>query len=46
MMEDEMAECYHGYNEHELGQTAGDGERQRNLVCVSPWGCEESDTTR
>ena len=44
--EDEMAGWHHWYNEHELGQTPGDGERQRNLVCVSPWGCEESDTTR
>ena len=44
--EDEMAGWHHWYNEHELGQTPGDGERQRNLVCVSPWGCEELDTAR
>ena len=43
--EDEMARWHHGYNEHELGQTLGDGERQRGLVCYSPWGCKESDTT-
>ena len=30
-------------NEHELGQTPGDGEGQGGLVCCSPWGCKESD---
>ena len=44
--QDEMAGWHHWYNEHELGQTPGDGERQRSLVCVRPWRCEESDTTR
>ena len=44
--EDEMAGWHHWYKEHEFGQTAGDGEGQRNLVCVSSWGREESDTTR
>ena len=28
-----------------LGQTLGDGGEQGGLVCCSPWGCEESDTT-
>ena len=32
-------------NEHELGQTPGDGEGQGGLVCCSPWGHKESDTT-
>ena len=32
-------------DEQELGQTLGDGERQGGLVCCSPWGCKESDTT-
>ena len=32
-------------NGHELGQTPGDGEGQGSLLCCSPWGCEESDTT-
>ena len=36
-----MAECYHGYNEHELGQTAGDGEGQR-AWCVSVHGVGKS----
>ena len=32
-------------NEHELGQTPVDGERQGGLVCCSPWGHKESDMT-
>ena len=32
-------------NEHELGQTPGDSEGQRGLVCCSPLGRKESDTT-
>ena len=31
-------------NEHELGQTPGDGEGHGGLVCCSPGGSEESDT--
>ena len=38
--EDEMV----GWH-HELVQTLGDGQGQGSLVCYSPWGCEESDTT-
>ena len=30
-------------NEHE--QTLGDGEGQGSLVCCSPWGHKELDTT-
>ena len=26
-------------------QTLGDSEGQGSLVCFSPWGCKESDTT-
>ena len=40
-----MAECYHQCNEHELGQTLGDGEGQGGLACCNPWGCKELDTT-
>ena len=29
----------------EFGQTLGDTEGQGSLVCCSPWGCKESDTT-
>ena len=32
-------------NEHELGQTPGDGEGQGGMACSSPWGHRESDTT-
>jgi len=32
-------------NGHELGQTLGDSEGWESLVCCSPWGCKESDTT-
>ena len=43
--EDEMAEWHHRGNEHELGQTPGDGEGQGGLECCSPWGCKELDMT-
>ena len=43
--EDETAGWHHRCNGHELGQTSGDGEGQRGLVCCSPWSHEESDTT-
>ena len=37
--------CHHGLNGYESEQTPGDGEGQGSLVCYSPWGCKESDTT-
>ena len=40
-----MAGQHHRCNEHELGQTPGDGEGQGGLVCYSPWGHKESDMT-
>ena len=43
--EDEMAGWHHQCNEHELGQTPGDGEGQGALACCSPRGHKESDTT-
>ena len=45
MTEDEMVKLHHPFNGHELGQTPGDGEEQGSLVCCSPCGREESDTT-
>ena len=36
----------HGLDGHELGQTPGDSEGQGGLVCCSPWGYKESDTTQ
>ena len=43
--EDKMVGRHHRYNEHELGQTPGDGEWQGGLVCCNPWHCKESDMT-
>ena len=43
--EDEMAGWHHRCNGNKLGQTSGDGKGQRGLVCYSPWGHKESDTT-
>ena len=34
-----------GSNGHELEQTPDDSEGQGSLVCYSPWGRKESDTT-
>ena len=36
---------HHGLSGHEYEQTLGDGEGQGSLVCCSPWGHKESDTT-
>ena len=36
---------YHQLNEHEFEQTLGDSEGQESLVCCSPWGHKELDTT-
>ena len=33
------------YNGHELGQTSGDGDGQKGLVCCSPGSCKVSDMT-
>ena len=41
--EDEMVGWHHWLDGHEFEQTSGD--RQGSLVCCSPWGCKESDTT-
>ena len=40
-----MVGWHHGLNGHEFEQTLGDGERQGSLVCCSPWGLKELDTT-
>ena len=39
-----MAGQHQRWNEHELGQTLGDGEGQGGLGCCSPWGCRELGT--
>ena len=35
----------HRLSRHEFEQTLGDSEGQGSLVCCSPWGRQESDTT-
>ena len=43
--EDDMCGWHHQLKGRKLGQTPGHGEGQGSLVCCSPWGHEESDTT-
>ena len=43
--EDEMVGWHHGLDGHEFEQALGVGDGQGSLVCCSPWGCKESDTT-
>ena len=45
MTEDEMVGWHHQLYGHEFQQTPGDGERQGSLMCCSPWGSKELDTT-
>ena len=45
MAEDEMVGWPHRLYGHEFEQAVGVGDGQGNLVCSSPWGCKESDTT-
>ena len=44
--EAEMVEWNHQFNGYELRQTARDGEGPEGLVHSSPWGHEESNTTK
>ena len=43
--EDEMVGWHHQLNGYEFEQALGDGEGQGSLVCYSPWGHKELDTT-
>ena len=43
--EEEVVGWHHRLNGHEFEQTLGDGEGQGSLVCCSPWGHKELDTT-
>ena len=45
MTKDEMFGWHHQLNGHGFEKALGDGEEQGDLVCCSPWGCKESDTT-
>ena len=44
MTEDAMLGWHHRRNGHEFEQ-APVGDRQESLVCYSPWGHKEPDTT-
>ena len=43
--EDEMVGWHHQLNGHEFEQALGDDEGHESLVCCSPWGCRDLDTT-
>ena len=43
--EDEMVGWHHRLNRHEFEQTPRVGDGQGGLVCCSPWGRKELDTT-
>ena len=45
MTKDEMFGWHHQLNGHGFEKALGDVEEQGDLVCCSPWGCKESDTT-
>ena len=45
MTEDEMVGCHHQLDGHEFEQAPRVGDGQGSLVCCSPWGHKESDTT-
>ena len=40
-----MVGWHHRLSRHGFEQTPGDSEGQGSLMCCSPWGCKESDTT-
>ena len=43
--EDDVVGWHHRLNRHEFEQAQGVGDEQGSLVCWSPWGCRELDTT-
>ena len=45
MTEDEMVGWRHLLNGRKFEQAPGVGDGQGSLVCCSPWGRKESDTT-
>ena len=45
MTEDEMVGWHHWLDGHEFEQALGVGDGQGTLVCCTPWGRKESDTT-
>ena len=45
MTEDEMVGWHHQLDGHEFEQALGVSDGQGSLVCCSPWGRKELDTT-
>ena len=45
MTEDEMVGWHHRLYGHEFKKALGVGDGRGNLVCCSPWGHKDSDTT-
>ena len=45
MTEDEVAGRHHRLDRNESEQALGVGDRQGSLVCCSPWGYKDLDTT-
>ena len=45
MTEDAMVGWHHRLNGHEFEQAPGVRDGQGSLVCYSPWGGKESDTS-
>ena len=41
-----MVGWHHGFNRQEFEQALGAGDGQGSLVCCSPWGHRELDTTK
>ena len=45
MTEDKMVGWYHQRNGHEFEQAPGVDDGQESLLCCTPWGPKEPDTT-
>ena len=45
MTEDEIVGWHYQFEGHEFEQALGVGDGQGSLVCCSPRGCKELDTT-
>ena len=45
MIENEMVGWHHHCDGHEFEEAPGESEGQGSLVCCSPWGHKELDTT-
>ena len=43
MTEDEMVGWNHRLDGHEFEQARGVGDGRGRMMCLSPWGCKESD---